>query len=156
MFSIFYNCWSKNIENHPERISNMKPFINQYNSEGIDFSAGIKDWKKFERNNKTIGLNILFIPHNTKTINLAYKSKYNRKRKNQVVLLMITNGEQSNETDKWHYIALKSVRTDDGFNRPIRSLSRLFRGITANNNGDFYCSGYLHSFRTDNALKRHE
>ena len=35
---------------------------------------------------------------------------------------MITNGE------KWHYIALKSERTDDGFNHPIRSLSRLFRG----------------------------
>ena len=69
---------------------------------------------------------------------------------------MITNSEQSNEADKWHYIALKSVRTDDGFNRPIRSLSRLFRGITANNNGDFYCLGCLHSFRTDNALKRHE
>ena len=118
--------------------------------EGIEFPAGIKDWKKFERNNKTIALNILFIPHNTKTINLAYKSKYNRKRENQVVLLMITNGE------KWHYIALKSVRTDDGFNRPIRSLSRLFRGIAANNNGDFYCLGCLHSFRTDNALKKHE
>ena len=27
------------------------------------------------------------------TINLAYKSKYNRKRENQVVLLMITNGK---------------------------------------------------------------
>ena len=57
-----------------------------------------------------------------KKINLTYKSKYNRKRKNQVVLLMITNGE------KWHYIALKSERPDDGFNHPIRSLSRLFRG----------------------------
>ena len=45
---------------------------------------------------------------------------------------MITNGE------KWHYIALKSVRTDDGFNHRVRNLSRLFRGITANNNGDFY------------------
>ena len=51
---------------------------------------------------------------------------------------MITNCEQSDEADKWHYIALKSVRTDDGFNHSIRSLSRLFRGITANNNGDFY------------------
>ena len=69
---------------------------------------------------------------------------------------MITNGEQSDEADKWHYIALKSVRTDDGFKHPIRSLSRLFRGITANNNGDFYCLGCLHSFRTDNGLKRHE
>ena len=50
---------------------------------------------------------------------------------------MITNGEQSDEAEKWHYIALKSVRTANGFNRPIRSLSRSFRGITANNNGDF-------------------
>ena len=63
---------------------------------------------------------------------------------------MITNGE------KWHYIALKSERTDDGFNRPIRSLSRLFRGITSNHDGDFYCLNCLHSFRTDNALKKHE
>ena len=63
---------------------------------------------------------------------------------------MITNGEQ------WHYIVLKGVRTDDGFNRHIRSLSRLFRGITTNHNRDFYCLNYLHSFRTDNALKRHE
>ena len=123
-YSITVALNHQNIENHPERISNIKPFIDQYNWEGIDFPAGIKDWKKFERNNKTIALNILYIPPNTKTINLAYKSKYNRKRENQVVLLMITNGE------KWHYIALRSVRTDDGFNRPIRSLSRLFRGIT--------------------------
>ena len=63
---------------------------------------------------------------------------------------MITNGEQ------WHYIALKCVRTDDGFNRPIRSFFWLFSGITANHHGDFYCLNCLHSFRTDNALKRHE
>ena len=43
---------------------------------------------------------------------------------------MITNGKRSGEVEKWHYIALRSVRTDDGFNRPIRSVSRLFRGIT--------------------------
>ena len=79
------------IENHPERISNIKPFIDQYNWKGIDFPAGIKDWKKFEQNNDTIALNILYVPPNTKTINLAYKSKYNCKRKNQVVLLMITD-----------------------------------------------------------------
>ena len=28
------------IENHPERISNIKPFIDQYNWKGIDFQAG--------------------------------------------------------------------------------------------------------------------
>ena len=86
---------------------------------------------------------MLFIRHNEKTI-------YNRKRENQVVLLMITNGE------KWHYIAFKSERTDDRLNRPIRSLSRLLREMTSIHNGDFYCLNCLHSFRTDNALKRHE
>ena len=35
-------------------------------------------------------------------------------------------------------------------------MSRLFRGTTANNNGNCYCLGCLYSFRTDNALKRHE
>ena len=47
---------------------------------------------------------------------------------------MITNGEQINEAEKLHYITLKSLRTAHGFNLPIRSLSRLLRGITANNN----------------------
>ena len=93
-YSITVALNHQNIENHPERISNIKPFIDQYNWEDIDFSAGIKDWKKFERNNKTITLNILSIPYNTKTINIAYKSKYNRKRENQVVLLMITDGKK--------------------------------------------------------------
>ena len=84
----------QNIENYPERISNVHPFINQYNWEDIDFPAGIKEWKRFERNNTTIASNILFIPHNEKTINLVCKSKYNRKREDQVVLLMLTNGEK--------------------------------------------------------------
>ena len=74
--------------------------MGQYN-----FPAGIKDWKKFERNNKTIALNILSVQHNKETINLKYKSKYNLKRENQLILLIITNSE------KWHYIALKSVHT---------------------------------------------
>ena len=128
-------------------MSNIKPFIDQYNWEGIDFPAKIKDWKKFARNNKTIALNILSIQHNKETINLEYKSKYNRKRENQVILLIITNGE------KQHYIALKSVGADDGFNRLIRNFSKLVRGITSNNHGDFYCFGCLHSFRRENALK---
>ena len=35
----------QNIENHPERISKIKPFIDQYNWEGIDFLAEIKTGK---------------------------------------------------------------------------------------------------------------
>ena len=35
-------------------------------------------------------------------------------------------------------------------------MSKLFRRITSNHNGDFYCLNCLYSFRTDNALKKHE
>ena len=37
------------IETHPERISKLKPYINKHNWEGIDFSAGPKDWIKSEK-----------------------------------------------------------------------------------------------------------
>ena len=81
----------ENIGINLERISNIKPFMNQYNWKGIDFLHTEKndekleknnmeiDWKEFEQNNKTIALNILFVPHNTKTTMFAYKSKYNHK-----------------------------------------------------------------------------
>ena len=65
-----------NINNHPEKISKIRPFIDQYNWKDIDFPATSKDWKKFELNNK-VALNILLVPHNTKKIQLAYRSKYN-------------------------------------------------------------------------------
>ena len=58
-----------------------------------DFPSSQKDWKQFEQNHVTIALNILFVPHNIKTIRLAYKSKYNQERENQVVLL-ITDGKK--------------------------------------------------------------
>ena len=57
------------------------------------------------------------------------------------------------DDEKWHYTALKSEPTEDGFIRPTKSLSRLFRRITSNHDGDFYCLNCLHLFRTDNALK---
>ena len=47
----------QNIKSHPERISNLKPFIDQYNWKEIDFPSEQKDWKKFELNNKSIALN---------------------------------------------------------------------------------------------------
>ena len=79
----------------------IKPFIDQYNWKEIDFPSHSKDWKKFELNNKSIALNILFVPYNTEKIRFACKSKHNFKRENQVILLMITDGK------KWHYLTVK-------------------------------------------------
>ena len=56
----------QNIEIHPERISKLKPYINKYNWEGINFPGGSKEWQKFERDNNKITLNVLYVKHNTK------------------------------------------------------------------------------------------
>ena len=78
----------------PKRITKIKPFIDQYNRKKIDFSSNKKDWKNCETNNKSIALNILYVPHNTENIRRAYKSKYNLERENQVNLLLITDGKK--------------------------------------------------------------
>ena len=77
------------------------------------------------------------MPNNIEKIRQAYKSKYNLKRENQVILLIITDGE------KWPYLA-------------VTSLSALFRGVTGNNNGEFYCLNCFKSYTTENKLKKHK
>ena len=62
----------QNINHHPERISKLKPFINNYNWKDIEFPSHSKDWRKFECNNKAIALNILYVPYKTKEIRQAY------------------------------------------------------------------------------------
>ena len=126
------------IKKDPQRTSRIKPFINQYNWNDIDIPSHSRDWKKIESNyNKSIALNILYVPHNTEKMRHAYKSKYNLTRENQVILLMITDDE------KKHYLAVKS-------------LYALFRGIAGNNNGDFYCLNCFQSYTTENKLKKHK
>ena len=46
-------------ESHPERVSNIKPFIHKYNWKGINYLSKIDDWKRFEKNNLKIALNTL-------------------------------------------------------------------------------------------------
>ena len=113
------------IKKHPQKISKLKPYINQYNWKGIKFPSDKEDWKKFEQNNMEIALTI-FVPHN-KEICHEYISKYNHKRKNKVILLMITDGK------RWHYLA-------------VRHLSALLRGISSSNNEDFCCLNCFHSY----------
>ena len=70
------------INKHHQRISKIKPFIDNYNWNDINFPAAKKDWNKFEVNNKNIALSILYVPYNTKKIEIAHKSKYNLIRDN--------------------------------------------------------------------------
>ena len=141
----------KNIDCHPERISKIKPFINNYNWKNIEFPSNSKDWRKFECNNKAIALNILFVLYNTKEIRQAYISKHNDDRDNQVNLLMITDGSTN-----WHYLARKNIGSTNWHYLAIKNISGLLRGITSNHNGEFYCLNCLHSYRTKSKLKKHE
>ena len=113
------------IKKDPQRVSKIKLFIEKY------------DWEeKFECNNE-VALNILYVPYNTKKINIAYKSKNNLTQEKQKILLMISDGQ------KWHYLVIKN-------------LSRLLRGITSNLKEDFYCLNCFHSYRTENKLEAHK
>ena len=82
------------IKKHHQRVNKVKPFIDQYDWSEVNFPSNAGDWKKFELNNKSIALNVLHIPESEKTIRHVYKSKYNLKRENQVILLMIIDGEK--------------------------------------------------------------
>ena len=99
------------IKKDPQRVSKIKPFTEKYNWEDIDFPSPSKGWKKIECNNE-VALNILYVPYNTKKINIAYKSKNKLTPEKQIILLMISDGR------KWHYLVVKD-------------LSRLLRGKTS-------------------------
>ena len=48
-FSIIVALNHQNIKNHPERISNILEYKYKYNFIDINYPAGIKDWKLFEK-----------------------------------------------------------------------------------------------------------
>ena len=79
--------WIKN----PKRMTKIKAFICKFNWEGINCPSEKDHWKKFRKNNVTIALNVLHAKG--EKIYPAYVSKHNSNRENQVIFLMIPNGE---------------------------------------------------------------
>ena len=127
----------QNINRNPERISKLKPFIDNYNWDNVCFPAGHKDYSAFEKNNSDIAINILYVPYNTKQVKQALISKHNE-RDTHANLLMITDG-----TGNWHYLTVKSI-------------SGLLGVITSNHNRDFYCLNCFHSYTMEKKLRKHE
>ena len=60
MFSICSVNHEK-IESHSEKVCNIKPFINKYKREEINCPSKIEEWKRFEKSNSKIALNVLYI-----------------------------------------------------------------------------------------------
>ena len=63
------------IGKNPERITKIKPFINKYKWEGINFPSDKDDWKRFWKNNEQLLL--IFCMLKKKKIYSAYVSKHN-------------------------------------------------------------------------------
>ena len=95
--------------------------------EGINYPLKTDDWKKIEKNNLKIALNVSYTKK--EKVYPAHISKYNPNPEKKVIRLMISNGIRNG-----HYIAAKQ-------------LSALLRGITSKHHGDFYCLNCLHYFR---------
>ena len=109
------------IRKDPERIRK----IYNNNCEGINFPSEKDDWKKFEKNNLAIALNVLYAKK--EKIYPTYVSKHNSNREKQVIILVIPNEEKRDANSegreakskglrRWHYLAVKM-------------LSELLRGI---------------------------
>ena len=50
----------KEMKKHPQRVSNSKPFINNYNCEGTNSLSKIEVSKRLEKSNPTIALNNIY------------------------------------------------------------------------------------------------
>ena len=104
MLSIRYSITlsHEEIRKKSQNITKIKPFINKYNWEGINFPSEKDDCEKFEKNNRKIVLNALYAKKGK--MYPAYVLKHILNRKKQVILLMISNGEG------WYYITVKNYQ----------------------------------------------
>ena len=120
------------------RISNkLIEYVEKLDWNGIDFPASTPDYKRFEKNNEDIALDILYVPSDNEIIDVypEYISKFNFTRKNQIVILKISDG-----SEKWHILALKSEQEENGdCMKPTKSLSRLMTDISSNAQENYYC-----------------
>ena len=80
----------KEIKSHPEHISNIVGYTNNYNWSGLEFPVAINKINRFEKNNNDIVVYVLGIKE--QRIYVCRKSKY-YDQKNIVILLLIDNGE---------------------------------------------------------------
>ena len=97
----------------------------------IDFSSYQKDCEEFEKENNSIALNILLLSYNSEEVKLVFKSIYN-KRKNQVILLMIND-----ETNNYYYSAVQNLSELNSLGWLRGKKERITNNNNNNNNNDF-------------------
>ena len=97
-YSITLSLYYKEIGNNFNRITKIKPYINNFNWNNINFPPAKQDHQNFEINNLETTLNIYQI--NYEKISQLYKSNYNRAK--EVNLLLLGNK---------HYVCIKNLKS---------------------------------------------
>ena len=120
-----------NIKSHPERISNLTKFSNNYGWSGLEFPVSIKDIGVFETNNN-ISVNVLAVEGRE-----IYIHRKSWRMGREISLLMIT------ENGINHYTAIKS-------------LSRLLSSKNSNTKRkQHFCMNCLQGFTLESSRDEH-
>ena len=119
------------INNNPERISELKRFEKDFDWSGIGFPVSVKDIKKFEFRNQ-ISINILAIEDRQ-----IYICRKGDNYEHMINLMLIM------ENNRKHYVVVKS-------------LSRLLRSQNTKHNGkEYFCMNCLQGFREECSRDEH-
>ena len=79
----------KEIKQNSQRVSKIKPFINKYSLEEINYLSKIDDCEPFEKNNPRIALNNFYIKEEE-----ILPAQHNSTHEKQVILLTIPSEEE--------------------------------------------------------------
>ena len=122
---------------HKERLSHYLKYEHELNVEGLKFPMETKQISKFEDQNPTISVNVLYFERETKDFTVEYKSPH-LGRKHQVNLLLL----DEENTSKRHYVC-------------ITNLSKLVAHRSKHNGATHVCISCLHPFTSKTALHNH-
>ena len=100
-YLITLSLYHEQIGKNYNRVSNIKPYINNFNWENINFPPTQQDYKSFEMNSTSVALNILTINDQEK-ISYLRESQFNNNRKKQAKLSLLENK---------HYTSVKSLKS---------------------------------------------
>ena len=130
-------------DNHPERIDkDLKSKEDTLNMSGITYPVELKNIKRFEKQNPDISISVLGYSKNERIYPLRIseytKAKKENERKNNIILLLIKNGNNS------HYCLVKN-------------LSALLTSQVNSHKGKFYfCLNCLNGYDNPEKLEKHK
>ena len=134
------------IKSHPERISNLREFSNDYNWSGLKFPVSIKDINVFEMNND-ISVKVLSVEDKN-----VYICRKGRKTPQKINLMLISEGPDrragqsqgpAGRNNKWHFTSIKS-------------LSRLLTSKNSKHgHKQYFCTNCLQGFTQELSRNQH-